>query len=125
MSARKVRLVADLVRGMDASAALDQLRFVVKHAKEPIEKTLRAALANAEHNFHLEKANLMIGKITVDQGASLKRWRPRAFGRAAPIAKHSCHITIVLTDKKSVEAAKGEKETKKVTKKSKAKKLAS
>lgn len=99
MSARKVRLVADMIRGMDVSSALDQLRFVVKAAKRPIEKVVLSALANAEHNFRLEKEKLHIAKITVDQATRLKRWRPRAFGRAAPIKKHVCHITVVLSEK--------------------------
>lgn len=100
MSARKVRLVADLIRNLPVHNALDQLKVMTKHARGPVEKTLRSALANAEHNFHADADVLRIAKITVDKGMFLKRWRPRAFGRAAPIHKHSCHITIVLSDEK-------------------------
>lgn len=114
MSPRKVRLVAGLVRNMDALSALDQLRFTQKAACRPVEKTLRSALANAEHNFHLDKEDLKIKKIFVDKGPVLKRWRARAFGRAAPIKKHICHITIVLATK---EAEKPTKETKEESKK--------
>lgn len=99
MSPRKVRLVAGLIRNMDVLSALDQLRFTVKAARGPVEKTLRSALANAEHNFHIEKEDLKIKKISVDKGPVLKRWRARAFGRAAPIKKHICHITIILDTK--------------------------
>lgn len=98
MSPRKVRLVADLIRGLSVSAALDQLKVMAKHAARPVGKTLKSAVANAEHNFRLDKDALKIAKITIDKGADLKRWRPRAFGRAAPIKKHSCHITIVLSE---------------------------
>lgn len=101
MSRRKVRLIADLIRGMEVTRAFDQLRTIAKHAKNPVEKTVRSALANAEHNFQLKKEDLRISAITVDQGPSLKRWRPRAFGRAAPIKKHSCHLTVVLSDEKA------------------------
>lgn len=100
MSARKVRLVAGLIRGLSALDALDQLKAVAKAARVPVEKTLRSALANAEHNHHVEPNALSIAQIMVDKGMFLKRWRPRAFGRAAPIHKHSCHITIVLSDEK-------------------------
>ncbi len=117
MSARKVRLVADLIRGMDVSSALDQLRVVVKAAKRPIEKLIRSALANAEHNFQLEMNQLKIAKITVDEATRLKRWRPRAFGRAAPIQKHLCHITVVLSE--SEQKPKASEEPKEKAKKEK------
>lgn len=100
MSARKVRLVADLVRGLPIAQALDTLKFMNKAASKPVEKTIRSAVANADHNAHLDKDALILAKITVDKGMVLKRWRPRAFGRAAPIHKHSCHITVVVSDEK-------------------------
>ncbi len=107
MSSRKVRLVADVVRGMDAVKAESQLRFIPKAASLPIEKLLKSALANAEHNFRLGKDSLFVKAITVDQGAVLKRWRARAFGRAAPIHKHSCHITLTLAVKTGMEGRGG------------------
>lgn len=110
MSARKVRLVADLIRGMRIASALDQLHVLPKLAAKPVEKTLRSAIANALHNFRLTEEKLFVKAITVDKGPSLDRWRPRAFGRAAPIKKHSCHITIVLTEKE--EAVVPEKKAK-------------
>lgn len=96
MSARKVRLVVDLVRGMDADQAAAQLKFYRKDAARPVLKLLQSAIANAEHNFKLPSGDLYIKKATVDKGPVLKRWRARAFGRAAGIKKHSCHITMVL-----------------------------
>lgn len=106
-SARKVRLVAGLIRGMQVEKALGQLASLTKAARIPVEKTLRSAMANAQNNYQKEVSNLFIKEIQVNQGAVLKRWRPRAFGRAAPIHKHSCHILIVVdelpgTEKKSV-----------------------
>jgi large subunit ribosomal protein L22 len=98
---------------MDALAALDQLKVTAKAACLPVEKTLRSALANAEHNFHIDKEDLKIKKIFIDKGAVLKRWRARAFGRAAPIKKHMCHITIVLDTKESAEQPKKQKLAKK------------
>lgn len=100
MSKRKVRLVVDLIRGMDVAQALAQLKSLAKHAKRPVEKTVLSALANAEHNLQLKKEDLYITSITVDQGPALKRYRPRAFGRAAPIKKHSCHVTVILSKKR-------------------------
>jgi large subunit ribosomal protein L22 len=99
MSPRKVRLVVDLVRGMDVDKAAAQLRFYRKDAARPVLKLLQSAIANAEHNFKLSSGNLYIAKATVDGGPVLKRWRARAFGRAAGIKKRSSHITIVLSER--------------------------
>lgn len=95
-SPRKVRLVASLIRGMGVSDALAQLSAVTKAARAPVEKTLRSAVANAENNFQQQRDRLFIKEIRVDEGPDMRRWRPRAFGRAAPILKHSCHISIQL-----------------------------
>ncbi len=99
MSPRKVRLVSDIVRGMDVMAAETQLQFIRKIAAKPILKLLRSAMANAEHNFKLARNKLYIKKIVVDGGPMIKRFRARAFGRAAPIRKRSCHINIVLEER--------------------------
>ena len=101
MSPRKVRLVCDFIRGMDAEEAQSQLHFLKKKAAIPVLKLLNSAVANAENNFKLKKENLFIKKITVDEGPMLKRWRPRAFGRAGMIRKRSSHITIVLGEYKT------------------------
>lgn len=98
MSPRKVRLLADLIRGKRVESAEVQLRFSAKGAKTPLLKLLKSALANAEAK-KMAKEKLYIKSITVDGGPVLKRWRPRAFGRAAPIRKRTSHITIILGEK--------------------------
>lgn len=102
MSPRKVRLVIDLIRGLDVEEAKNQLRFMTKAAVKPVLKFLNSAVANAENNLKLQKENLYIKTITVDTGPTLKRWKPRAFGRATPIRKRSCHIRIILAEKKEM-----------------------
>ena len=112
MSARKVRLVADLIRGMDIERAKIQLKFLPKKAADVILKLLNSAVANAENNLKLQKDNLYISKILVDSGPILKRWLPRAHGRATPIRKRTSHITIILDEKEPSKAkAKPEKKT--------------
>ena len=106
MSPRKVRLVADLIRGVNVSEAEDQLSFVIKAAKRPILKLLNSCVANAVNNSKLSKDNLYLKAITVDGGPVLKRWKPRAFGRATPIRKRSSHITIVLGERVETEVKK-------------------
>jgi large subunit ribosomal protein L22 len=96
MSPRKVRLVAGLVRGKKVAPALDQLTFSPKWSSLPLAKLLKSAIANATNNFGLQTDNLFIKTLTVDGGATLKRWMPRAQGRATPLNKRTSHITIVL-----------------------------
>lgn len=93
---RKVRLVIDLVRGRRIDQAVDQLTVLPKGAARPVLKLLESAIANAEHNFHLDRATLSVKSITANEGPRLKRYRPRAFGRAAEILKRSSHITVIL-----------------------------
>ncbi len=104
MSPRKVRLVVDTIRGLSVTAAETKLHFVPKLASEPVLKLLLSAVANANHNFHLQKEDLYVKSIVADGGPTLKRFRARAFGRAAPIRKRTTHITIVLADKKDMPA---------------------
>jgi len=99
MSPRKVRLVVDAVRGKGALQAETLLLFIKKDAALPVLKLLRSAMANAEHNFHLRKEDLIVKTIVADAGPTLKRSRPRAFGRAAPIRKRSTHISLILATK--------------------------
>lgn len=99
ISAKKMRLVAVTIKGMDVSYALDYLKFHPQKASPLIWKTLHAAIANAEHNFNLDSHNLLIKEIFADEGKMLKRWRARAFGRAASIHKKSAHLTIILEEK--------------------------
>jgi len=98
---RKVRLVADLIRGKMALESLVVLNHITKRAARPMAKLLQSAIVNAKNNFELDENILYISKLTVDEGPKLKRWRPRAMGRAYPIQKKTSHITIVLKEKES------------------------
>lgn len=109
MSPKKVRLVADVVRGQEVGKALNQLSFMSKKATTPIEKLVKSAIANAEHNFELDKNNLYIKEIRVDEGKTLKRWKPRAYGRAAPIRKRTSHVSLVLAEIKDSGKKKAKK----------------
>jgi large subunit ribosomal protein L22 len=99
MSPRKVRLVAGLIRGLDVTEAMAQLKFSPKAAVRPVAKLVESAVANANHNHHLSTDGLFIKAIMVDDGPTLKRWRARAFGRAASIRKRTSHISIVLGER--------------------------
>lgn len=114
-SPRKVRLVADLIRGKKADEALTLLTFTVKRASDPVKKLLESAIANAKHNFDIPVEELFVKEIRVDEGPTLKRWRARAFGRASGIKKRTSRVLINL-DRMEV-SKKTEKETKKETKK--------
>ena len=102
MAPRKVRLVADLVRGKKVEEAQTMLRFVPKRAAEPILKILHSAVASSES----EESNLYIAKVTVDEGPKLKRYRARARGAAYPIQKKTSHVTIVLDEIEKGKASK-------------------
>lgn len=96
MSPNKVRRVLDQIRGRSYREALIILEFMPYRACEPILKVLRSAVANAEHNAGYAPASLIISKAFADQGPVLKRFRPRAQGRAYQIRKPTCHITIAV-----------------------------
>ena len=93
---RKVRLVIDQVRGLDADKALDSLRFLPKAATEPVMKLINSAIANAENNFQVDKKDLFIKKIVADDGPTIKRHQPRAFGRSTVIRKRTSHVNLIL-----------------------------
>jgi len=99
IASRKVRLVVDLIRGKQVGEALAILKHTPKAASPVVEKLLKSAIANAEHNYELDPNSLVVSKIFVDQGATLKRFRPRAMGRARRIHKRTSHITVVLNEK--------------------------
>ncbi len=112
MSPRKVRLVVNTVRGLSVAEAETRLTFLPKLAARPVLKLLRSAVANAEHNFKLDRKDLYVRHITADGGPTLKRWRARAFGRAAPIRKRTTHITLVLATRNAQRATFEEKTVK-------------
>jgi len=99
MSPRKVRLVTRSIVGMNCSVALIQLQNLVKKTSNPLEKLLRSAMANAENNFGLDKENLFVSNIQVGGGPSLKRWLPRAQGRATLILKRTSQIDLELEER--------------------------
>ena len=98
ISAQKVRLVADQVRGMEVEKALELLTFSNKKAAEMVKAVLDSALANEEHNDGADIDELKVAEIMVDEGPTMKRIRPRAKGRANRILKRSSHITVVVGD---------------------------
>ena len=116
---RKVRLVADLIRGKKVGEAQAILNFTVKKATRPLLKLLKSAISNAKQNFQLlDESNLYVSKIIVEEGPKLKRWRARARGTVAPIQKKTSHITIILDEiSKKVKKVKKVKEVEKAKKK--------
>lgn len=98
ISPQKVRLVVDQIRGQKVQRALEILQFSNKKAAVLIKKTLESAIANAEHNKGADIDELKVSQAFVDAGPTLKRWRPRAKGRANKILKRTSHITIAVGD---------------------------
>lgn len=96
---RKVRLVVDLIRGKKIGEAIAILKHTPKAASPVVEKLLKSAIANAEHNYNMDLETLVVGQVFVDAGPTLKRFRPRAMGRASRIHKRTSHITVVLNEK--------------------------
>jgi len=96
MSPHKVRRVLDQIRGRTYRDALMMLEFMPYRACEPVIKVLRSAVANAEHNNGMDRTSLVVSQAYADMGTSLKRYRPRAQGRAYQIRKPTCHITIMV-----------------------------
>ena len=97
---RKVRIVADLIRGKGVDEALSILKYTPKAASSVLTKVVSSAAANAENNFDLNRADLIISETYVDQGPTLKRIKPRARGQAFRINKRTSHITVVVGEKK-------------------------
>lgn len=112
-SPRKVRLVADLVRGKTVDRAMAELSFLPKRSSEVVSKLIRSAAANAEHNFKVNPGELIISEIRVDQGPTLKRWRARAKGTASRINKRTSHVIVSLAPAKVKSSAAKTTEAKK------------
>ena len=96
VSARKARLVADIIRGKSVPEAQAILAFATRDAAVPVRKVLESAMANADHNAGLDVRELFITRVTIDEGPTMRRFRPRAQGRSSRINKRTCHITIGL-----------------------------
>lgn len=99
MAPRKVRLVIDLIRDKSVAEAVSILRFSTREAAVAVGKVLDSAIANAEHNYDLDVEDLVVSEAYVNEGPTLKRYRPRAQGSASPINKRTSHITIVVSEK--------------------------
>ena len=99
LSAQKVRLVIDLVRGKDANDALEMLRFVPKRAAEPVRKLLASAVSNAEENFGVSRDDLFVAKIYADEAPTRKWRRFGARGRFKPWLRRSSHVTVILEER--------------------------
>jgi len=113
MAPRKVRLLADLIKGQTVAEAIIQLEQNKREAARPVLKLLQSAIANARHNHELKEEGLMIKNITVDGGPILYRSMPRAMGRATPIRKRTSHIVLVLEGEAAVDKKAVKKEEKK------------
>lgn len=98
ISPHKLRLLTQLVKGKSAEEALTLLKFTRKKGALFVSKTLRSALANAEQDPSIDVDTLYIKRIFVDEGPTMKRWRPRAMGRATKILKRSSHLTVILDE---------------------------
>lgn len=99
ISPRKVKQVIELIKGKTVAEAEAILRFTPKAAARIVNKVLHSAEANAENNLHLNRDNLFVAQVFANQGPTLKRYRPRAMGRAARIRKRTSHITVILKEK--------------------------
>jgi large subunit ribosomal protein L22 len=98
ISPRKVRLLVDMVRGKKVDEALTLLRFTPTPTARAVAKVVKSASANAENNFQMTPSDLRIVNIFTDEARTLKRFRPRARGRANPILKRSSHITVIVAE---------------------------
>lgn len=110
---RKVRLVSKSIKGLDAIYALRRLDYLAKRSGQPLAKLIDSALANAQNNFGLAKENLFIKNIIVNEGAKLKRFRPKGFGMTSPIEKKTSRVTIILDER--TPGIKAEKKTANLT----------
>lgn len=98
ISAQKARLVADQIRGLPVDKAIDVLTFSTKKAAALVKKVLESAIANAEHNDNADIDELVVARVFVDEGPTMKRFSARARGRANRILKRSCHITVTVAE---------------------------
>ncbi len=99
MSPQKVRLVLQTIRGKRVNEALAMLRFMPQKATTPVAKALKSASANAENNFSMDPDDLVVLRVSADEGRTLKRYRPRARGRVNQILKRSSHVTVVVSER--------------------------
>lgn len=96
---RKMRTVADQIRGLNVSKAVDYLTFCRRRPAKPLLKLVKSALANADQKGDIDLDNLFISELLVDQGPTFKRWLPRARGMATPILKRTSHVKVILEER--------------------------
>lgn len=113
VSPRKVRISTDIIRGCSVDEAIFRLENTIKKSNNPIKNLLESAIANAENNFNLSRASLIVSDIQVGEGVTMKRWMPRAYGRASEILKRSSHVYIILEGEEEAGAKKKKKAVKK------------
>jgi len=111
---RKARMVLDLIRGKEVGEAIAILNLTNKRTSPVVEKVLKSAVANAEHNYDMDIDSLVVSEAYADEGPTLKRFRPRAQGRATKINKRTSHITVVVSEAVYEEPATEETEENKV-----------
>ena len=99
VSPRRMRLVADMIRGKMVNSAIEILRYTNKKSARFISKTVKSAVSNAEQTKQIDIDTLYVKRIMVDGGPMIKRWLPRAMGRANRILKHTSHVTVILEEK--------------------------
>lgn len=109
---RKVRLVANMLKGMPVDDAMAQLQFMAKASARPLQKLLQTAAADAEHNFQLVKDDLIVKSIVVNEAQTYKRYMPRAFGSAGMIRKRGSNVIVTLESRTGAKVAKVEKKEK-------------
>jgi large subunit ribosomal protein L22 len=99
LSARKARLVLDLIRGKDVKEAAAILKFTPNYAAEVVGKVLKSAVANASHNHGLDETKLFVKTCFADESVTMKRWMPRAKGSASAIHKRTSHVTVIVSER--------------------------
>ena len=100
---RKVRLVLDLIRGKEVGEAMSILQLTNKRSSPVVDKLIKSAVANAEHNYDMDVDHLIVSEAYADEGPTLKRFRPRAQGRATKINKRTSHVTIIVAEPAAIE----------------------
>ena len=108
---RKARRVVDLIRGLPAAEAQAVLRFAPQAASGPVGKVLASAIANAEHNDKADPETLWVSQVWVDEGPTLKRFQPRAYGRAYRVNKRTSHITVIVESREGAQTSGGGRRT--------------
>lgn len=96
---RKIRLVTNLIKKMDVEDALSQLEVAIKGGSAPVKKLLQSAISNGESNFGIDRSNMYVLDVIVGAGPTLKRWMPKAYGRAGQILKRTCQIELILEER--------------------------